>query len=34
MAQAASPNWFTEYPDCAFLRERQLIGNPSLMAYR
>jgi predicted DNA-binding transcriptional regulator AlpA len=28
MAQAVSPNWFTEYPDCAFLRERQLIGNP------
>ena len=28
MTQLASTNWFDETPDSAFLRERQLVGDP------
>ena len=28
MTQLVSTNWFDETPDCAFLRERQLVGDP------
>jgi prophage regulatory protein len=28
MSQPTSPNWFDQTPDCAYLRERQIIGKP------